>query len=90
MGAPDGGDGALEDVLQASAGVRPGLSLRSGYRLWDRFVVAQSRIRTALCRLMTPPATTDARPIAHLRHALGDGECVIAAFQLALQQGVFA
>jgi len=42
---------------------------------------------------MPPPATTDGRPIAqmlaHLRQALGGAGCILAAFQLALQKGVF-
>ena len=84
---------AAWERAQAPAGGAPGLSLRSGYRLWDRLLAAQSRIRTALSGLMPPPATTDARPIAqmlaHLRHALGGAGCVLAAFQLALHRGVF-
>jgi hypothetical protein len=84
---------AAWEGLQQSVGGTPGLSLRSGYRLWDRLVAAQSRIRTALCGLAPPPATTDARPIAqllaHLRRALGGGGCVLAAFQFAFQRGVF-
>jgi hypothetical protein len=79
--------------LQTSIGGGSGLSLRTAYRLWARLLAAQTRIRTALCRLMPPPASTDPRPIAqmvvHLRQALGRGECVLAAFQLALQQSVF-
>lgn len=79
---------------QSVASAVPGLSLRSGYRLWDRLVAAQSRIRTALSNLSPPPATADARPIAqmlaHLRHAFGGARCLLAAFQLAVQQGVFA
>lgn len=75
-----------------SAGGPPGLSLRSGYQLWHRLRTAQSHIRTALCSLVPPPATTDGRPIAqmlaHLRHALDAAGCVLAAFQLALQRGV--
>ncbi len=79
---------------QACAASAPGLSLRSGYRLWSRLLAAQSRIRTALFALAPPPATSDARPIAqmlaHLRHALGGAECLFARFQLMLQRGVFA
>lgn len=77
----------------ASASDAPGLSLRSGYRIWGRLIAAQSRIRTALCGRTLPPATADPRPIAqmlaHLRHAFGGAGCVFAGFQLAFQQGVF-
>ncbi len=59
-----------------------------------RLLAAQSRMRTALCRLAPPPTTTDARPIAqmlaHLHRALGGAGCVFARFQLVLQQSVFA
>lgn len=79
--------------LEATAGGTAGLSLRSGYRLWARLGAAQSRIRTALCGAAPPPATTDVRPIAqmlsHLRLVVGSSGCVLAAYQLALQRGVF-
>lgn len=85
---------AAWERAQAPASGAPGLSLRSGYRLWDRLVAAQSRIRTALCRRAPPPATTDARPIAqmlaHLRATFTAAGCFLAPFQLALQRGVFA
>ncbi len=84
---------AWERVQRAAGGV-PGLSLRSGYRLWEYLVAAQSRIRTALCALAPPPPTTDTRPIAqmlaHLCHALAEAGCLLAAFQLTLQRGLFA
>ncbi len=84
---------AAWERLQDSAGGATGLTLRSGYRLWDRLVVAQSRIRTALSGLLSPPVTIDARPIAqmlaHLRHALAGAQCVLAGFQFTLQRGVF-
>jgi hypothetical protein len=70
-----------------------GLSLRSGYRLWARLMAAQSHVRTMLCAIGPPPASTDARPVAqmlaHLRHALSPNECVLGRLQLALQRGVF-
>lgn len=79
--------------VQTPTGSAPGLSLRSGYRLWARLVATQSRVRTALARLTPPPPTTDARPIAqvlsHLHHAFVGAGCVLAAFQLAFQCGVF-
>lgn len=71
----------------------PGLSTRSGYRLWRRLLAAQSHLRTALCSLCPPPPSQDPRPIAqllaHLEHALGTVHCVLASFQLTLQRSVF-
>lgn len=71
----------------------PGLTMRSGYRLWARLLAVQSRVRTALCGAGPPPATTDARPVAqmlaHLRQLLGGTECVFASFQLAFQRDLF-
>lgn len=78
---------------QASAGDAPGLSLRSGYRIWDRLIAAQSRIRTALSGMTPPPTIADPHPIAqmlaHIRHAISGVGCVFAGFQLAFQRGVF-
>lgn len=80
--------------LQEAAGGGAGLSLRSCYRLWSRLCAAQSRIRTALSGFVPPPATADAHPVAqmlaHLRLVAGTSGCVVAAYQLALQRGVFA
>jgi len=85
---------AWERSQASTTSAPPGLCLRSGYRLWARLVAAQSRIRTPLCGLTPPPATTDTRPIAqllgHLGHALGRVGCLLAAFQFEFQQGVFA
>jgi hypothetical protein len=73
--------------------VGTGLSLRSGYRLWARLMAAQSHVRTMLCAVGPPPASTDARPVAqmlaHLRQVLGSSECVLGSLQFALQRGVF-
>ena len=70
----------------------PGLSTRSGYRLWRRLCAAQSHIRTALCSLCPTPPSKDPRPIAqllaHLEHALGTAHCVLASFQLTFQRSV--
>src|SRR5688572_3564232 len=54
-----------QGCLGTRAECRARLSLRTGYRLWERLVAAQSSIRSALCDLAAPPATTDERPIAH-------------------------
>lgn len=84
---------AAWERVQNAASELPRLSLRTGYRLWDRLVAAQMSIRTALCGLAAPPATTDERPIAqtlaHLGHVLAPTSCVLAAFQLTLQRAVF-
>lgn len=84
---------AAWERLHNLASELPALSLRSGYRLWNRLVTAQSSLRTALCSLAPPPATSDARPVAHtlahLRHALAPTGCLLAAFQLTLQRAVF-
>jgi len=69
------------------------LSLRSGYRLWQRLLAAQSHLRTTLSRLQPPPACADVRPMAqlsaHLRRAFGAADCVFATLQLTCQSGVF-
>jgi hypothetical protein len=74
-------------------GGTPGLTLRSGYRLWARLLGAQSRIRTALANVGPPPVSTDPRPIAqmlaHLRQVLGATGCVFAAFQFLFQRDLF-
>lgn len=84
---------AAWEWMQESAAGAPGLSLRSAYRLWARLGAAQSRIRTALCALTQPPVITDSRPIAqvlaHLRLAFGGAGCLLAAYQLGLQSGLF-
>lgn len=71
----------------------PGLSLRSGYRLWARLLAAQSRLRTLLSEIVSPPPIQDARPFAqllvHLRSALGEDGCPLAALQFKVQRGVF-
>jgi hypothetical protein len=68
----------------------PGLSLRSGYRLWARLCGAQAHIRTTLCNLGPPPALADPRPMAqvltHLQQLFGDADCALAGFQLATQR----
>jgi hypothetical protein len=84
---------AAWERVQSTARDAPGLSLRSGYRLWDRLLAAQSTIRAALFDRTPPPASSDARPIAqmltHLHHVLGDTGCVLASFQLVMQRGLF-
>jgi hypothetical protein len=71
----------------------PGLTLRSGYRLWARLLAVQSHIRTALCSLAPPPVLTDPRPVAqllaHLGQVLGTTTCLFASFQLVFQRSLF-
>jgi hypothetical protein len=71
----------------------PGLTLRSGYRLWTRLLAVQSRVRTILCGVAPPPASTDVHPLAqlfaHLRQVLSATQCLFADFQLAFQRDLF-
>ena len=65
------------------------LSDRTWLRIWKRFDLGQSQIRTALSGRCPPPALTAHRPaaqvLAHLQAAFPDAPCPIAAFQHALQ-----
>ena len=68
------------------------LSDRTGYRVWERFILAQSKIRTALSGQYpppNPPTASQRRPaqaqvLAHLQAAFPDANCPIAAFQHTL------
>ncbi len=72
----------------------PGLSLRSGYRLWARLQEAQAHFRSMLCNLGPPPALADPRPIAHvlahLQQQFGDADCALTELQLATQRDLLA
>jgi hypothetical protein len=85
---------ALWQLLQRAAGgsiraaIRAAgchLSDRTGQRLWKRFVLGQSKIRTALLGRCRPPELPAGRPLtqvlAHLQAAFPDASCPIAAFQ---------
>jgi hypothetical protein len=68
------------------------LSDRTWQRIWARFNVAQTNVRTALanrCPLPDGPLKPSRRPaalvLAHLQAAFSPAECPIAAFQLAIQ-----
>jgi hypothetical protein len=68
------------------------LSDRTLERIWQRFRLGQSKLRTALAarcpppQLPTPPAQRPAAQVlAHLRAAFPDADCPIAAFQQTLR-----
>lgn len=79
------GDGILA-AIRASDGQ---LSDRTWQRLWKRFDLGQSKIRTALSARCRPPELPAAEParrpaahvLAHLRAAFPDAVCPIAVFQ---------
>jgi hypothetical protein len=68
------------------------LSYRTCQRLWQRFVLRQSNLRTALCGCCPPPqlpAPPSRRPLAaqtlaHLQAAFPNSDSPIAAFQQTL------
>ena len=74
---------------QAFRDLNSGLSESAPYRIWKRFLEAQSAIRAALCRLCDPPGLNAKQPaeltLAHLRTAFGDHACPLVAFQAKLQ-----
>jgi hypothetical protein len=69
------------------------LSARSWQRIWKRFDLSQSKIRTALFGRAPPPempAAAARRPeaaqvLAHLRAAFPNADCPIAAFQHSMR-----
>lgn len=63
---------------------------RTWQRIWKRFDLGQSKIRTALSALRPPielptPHTPAAQVLAHLRAACTDANCPIANFQHAMR-----
>jgi hypothetical protein len=65
-------------------------SERTWWRVWRRFRLGQSKIRTALSGRCPPPGLpAEHRPaahvLAHLRAAFPDADCPVAAFQQTLQ-----
>jgi hypothetical protein len=81
---------AAGGVLAAIRAVDCHLSGRSLLRVWKRFDLGQSMIRTALAARCPPPelpAQPPRRPaaqvLAHLQAAFPDAHCPIAAFQHA-------
>ena len=68
------------------------LSGRTLQRIWKRFVLGQSKIRTALAALCPPPQLppeSSRQPaghvLAHLQAAFPQADCPIATFQLTLR-----
>jgi hypothetical protein len=70
-----------------------GLSLRSGYRLWERLDRAQAALRTRLCRISAPPPTHSVLPMAqlitHLSAIFGSAEHALSRFQRHFQVSLF-
>ena len=67
------------------------LSDRTWQRIWSRFLLAQSTIRTALAGRCSPPGLSDpslrpaAEVLAHLRVAFPNTDCPITTFQQTLR-----
>jgi hypothetical protein len=65
------------------------LSARTWHRIWKRFVLAQSKIRTALFGHCAPPPDPSPQPaaqvLAHLLTAFPNDDCPIASFQQTLR-----
>jgi hypothetical protein len=85
--------GPILAAIRASDGC---LSDRTWLRVWKRFLLAQSKIRTALSARCPPPELPARAPtrhahrpaahvLAHLEAAFPGAECPIAAFQHALR-----
>ena len=83
-------------MLAAGRAIDCGLNERTWQRIWKRFSLAQSKIRTALCGRCPPPELPPRTPdnptrlpaaqvIAHLRAAFPDAHCPIAAFQQTMR-----
>lgn len=83
-------------ISAASRAANGPLSDRTMHRIWQRFLLGQSKIRTALLQRCPPPALPEppspspsprpaaAQVLAHLQTAFPDANCPIAAFQHAL------
>jgi hypothetical protein len=79
-------------ILAASRALKCPLSDRTMQRIWNRFDLGQSKIRTALCRRSQPPQPPAnpthqpaAQVLAHLQAAFPDVQFPITAFQHSLQ-----
>jgi len=89
--------GAVADgILAAARALDCRLSDRAWQRIWQRFKLAQSKIRTALLGRCPPPESLPRPPtnpkrqaaahvLAHLQAAFPDVNCPIADFQLTMR-----
>jgi hypothetical protein len=82
--------GALGKGIRAASHAAGHLSDRTWQRIWRRFNLAQSKIRTALSGRCPPPQLpAEHRPaahvLAHLQAAFPNVSCPVAAFQHALR-----
>jgi hypothetical protein len=66
-------------------GLNTGLPVENAYRLWQRLVKEQSRLRTYLSRKTGPPVCASNNPMAqltaHLNSAFPSSKCCLSAFQ---------
>ena len=84
---------AVGTIAQAAHAAAAPRSLRTLQRLWQRFQLGQSHIRTALMQRCPPPElpaqtgrlAAAAQVLAHLRAAFPDTDSPIAAFQRTLR-----
>lgn len=81
---------AADGIRAATRAAEADLSDRTWQRIWKRFDLAQSKIRTALLGLCPPPTLpAEHRPaahtLAHLHAAFPDADCPIADFQHAMR-----
>jgi hypothetical protein len=80
---------AAGSIAAAIRAINSHLSPRTWQRIWKRFDLGQSKIRTALHDYGSPPPDPPPRPaaqvLAHLQAAFPNADCPIAAFQHTLQ-----
>lgn len=72
----------------------PCFSQTSGYRLWQRLQLAQTRLKAWLCLLRPPPACAATEPLAqllaHLRSVFPLSACPLSSFQQRFQRPLFS
>lgn len=72
--------------------LRPPLTLVTLYHVLQRLRGRLAAVRSALCRLTSPPPCDLAAPllqtVQHLRHAFLSSECPVCAFQVNFQQSL--
>jgi hypothetical protein len=81
---------ATTEGIRAAIRVAQQFSDRTWYRLWKRFDLSQSTIRTTLSARCPPPELPAARcaaqhTLAHLYAAFPDADCPITTFQHSLR-----